>query len=370
MSPPKSRLDDQDLSGTSLVTVDYESVFCSECGASYVVAPDPHREVLICPTCGPSLPIAAEDDARVWNSRRPPRRWPQLSFAWLQIATICLTFVVFLGFVMFTLGRGRGKSEPGMEPSAMGQADTQHNPSENVDGSDGSDGSIDNRLHHHQALAVASATKGPLDHQSHKSKGGAQPPNSRESNGQDFARVAAGGANRALIDYAPEALDLVHPIDDGMVVVDIIRRFPELFGKEVLLQCQVLDFREDARGKVPDHFEIDGESIMVEAEAELHFRQLEIVDTAGRVFPNVYLRYEGKLRREFDWMMPGDWVVLKATPGWRRDRVVNRHVWGLVVTDISPAQIKTDDSEAASLSLDPSLDTGRVVRRPHSESGK
>jgi len=165
-------------------------------------------------------------------------------------------------------------------------------------------------------------------------------------------------------------LDLVHPIDDGMVVVEIIQRFPELFGKEVRLQCQVLDFREDARGKVPDHFEIDGESIMVEEDAEPQFRQLEIVDTTGRVFPNVYLRYEGELRREFDWMMPGDWVVLKTTPGWRRDRVVNRHVWGLVVTDISPAQIKTDDSETVTLSVDPSRESGRVVSRPHTASGK
>ena len=331
---------------------------CSECGTTYSVEPKGGNETWSCPYCGPSAPIVVREAPPARLRRRARRLLPRIRipFVLVQILVILLTFTIFLGSVMFYMNgqtparrqlarQARAQQEeaaatlgplvprdPGSQP--QGQA-AKGNPSDAAD-PDGAPSSTD--------VSPGQAAPAPAADQPDEG----QPP----VDGRDTVQRAAVETAVAETEASAETEAVAMALDDvpqsvaedSLTVRGILYRSPRLFGKEVRLQCRFLSSHDDAVGKVPNRFDIDGQMVSLTESEEASFVRLEVMDGGGETLSTVFVSREGRVGQELQWTMPGDWVLVTGTPGVRYGDASGGTTWGLIVTKISAVQENAHDS--------------------------
>ena len=315
---------------------DLVPVVCSECGVSYMAGVTAGQGALVCPQCGPSIPIdETPQRRRALKFRRPRIR---LSLGLLQFLVLALTFAVFLGIVLSTLNAQRGSKKPlstdaivqrmlGKQPAPLRQAS---NVRSSLFNSDTSTTDAPKESETGATLAARDSNKS-VDDDAASNADVDRSPATRDP----VTAAARGDTLRPIEDEL--VMTVAPPLPDNNVTIKYVMENAErLRGRQVTLLCRLVAIHDDAQDRVPNRFEVDGTLVRLSSEEELNFRRLEVRDVDGRMSPDIYLKDRGELAKQFAWLQPEDWVVLTVTPG-QKMRPPGQPRWGLIVTRVAPA---------------------------------
>ena len=111
--------------------------------------------------------------------------------------------------------------------------------------------------------------------------------------------------------------------------------------------CQVLAVHDDAVGKVPNSYYVGDRKIELSESDEADFLRLEVMDPRGDTLDSVFVGRKGTVGSEFQWILPGDWVLVTATVGMRYDNVTSGLTWGVILTKIAALQEHSHESHEA-----------------------
>jgi hypothetical protein len=336
------------------------SGICSECGTTYQVEAKGGDETWLCPQCGPSMPIDDDDPSDSVRFRPPRFHWPRvrLPLVVTQLLIVCVTFASFMGLVIRYMDNGHAvriqpsvevAAQPGEETDAA-QADSDAEvatgeQSPTVEESDSQEplapseatsaapsSSTSPRRSMDPAIADATATQGVTP--------------------QPLAALAdASTAVSSDSAATPSSDEFELPfsvVPNSQSVRSVMNKLIHLFGEQFVMQCRLIDVIDDAQGKVPHRFDVNGQSITLEDEDDVNFLRLEIVDSQGDPMDKVFVERTGELGRKLEWLRKGDWIVVSGTPGIRYESPKSGAAkWGLVLTDISALNEHTHRSDLA-----------------------
>jgi hypothetical protein len=314
---------------------------CSECGTTYQVELDDGQETWMCPRCGPSTPIASRETPSERMASRPRRRLRlpaiRIPFFIVQLLIVSLTFVVFMGFLFnylnqrFPPRRGAPRRPPVAKLPVAGEVpgatEAGVSATEGVDAAEGGDDGA-------APEPDPSATR--LAQSNSASGSDAEPPVEAPS-----ADAASDLADKLALDVPQSASASAH--GQHVSIREIVDHSERFFGQEVVLQCRLAKICDDALGKVPRRFDLEGKRIQLDEQEELGFVRLEIVDAQGDTLRCVFARTDGPLRPTLQWVMPGDWLRLTATPGLRYSDASASSDWGLVVIRVDAIDENSHD---------------------------
>lgn len=325
---------------------------CSECGATYEVEARGGAEAWICPRCGPSTPIDDDDPPQAYRRRRRRFRLPRvrIPFFLVQLLIISITFALFMVLVINYMDSGVGQRntpQPSIAQASEGANETPANASESSSPSPSGEADVD----------VAGSTDavpsvGEVDDQisAEASATGQVTPPQPTGRASAVARLTprvsltddldSPATNALLSETSLTSQDVELPINveakNSMSMRNVTHNMLHFFSRQVDLHVRLVGVYDDATGKVPHRFDVGERKIQLTDADDVNFLRLEVADVDGRSMDGVFVKRTGDLQRKLKWLMPGDWIVISATPGVRyQDESSTADSWGLVLTDIT-----------------------------------
>jgi hypothetical protein len=331
---------------------------------TYQVEANNGDEAWMCPRCGPSTPIVVRDSMATTGPRAGRMRIPRIRipFVLVQLLIVSLTFLVFMGLLLNYMNRrypvGPKRGSPLAVQNARPNAPLPRDPIVQQPGFVGDEDSSAGESVVTSAVAAsidspeaAARPDASIATTINDSPIGSQLTDQHVGSVQnsDPRRLAASsGAENAdatpVAEHTLEIDDLPLPMaDDCLSIRDVQNSYPRRFGQEVLLQCRLIKVHDAAAGQVPHRFDIDGESFHLKGNDEVGFLRLEVRDTQGDTLQSVFARMDGPLGAELEWIMPGDWLLLTATPGVRYGQSSSEADWGLILIRVAALRENTHD---------------------------